>query len=199
MNRVEAVLRRLSADLDAAGIEWALLGGLAVSARAAPRFTRDVDVAVAVDTDEAAEQLVFVLQGRGYRVVATVEQERTGRLATARFVPPGEDEQGVVADILIASSGVEAEVVRAAESLEVLPGTSFRVATAADLLALEVLSRDDRNRPQDIADIRALAPAMSDADVERARELLALVEHRQFHRGKELAAELARALSDAGR
>ena len=46
MNSVEAALRRVTADLDRRRLGWALVGGFAVSARAEPRFTRDVDVAV---------------------------------------------------------------------------------------------------------------------------------------------------------
>jgi hypothetical protein len=55
MNRLEAALRRAAEDLDRSGRPWALVGGFAVSARAEPRFTRDVDIAVMVDGDRAAE------------------------------------------------------------------------------------------------------------------------------------------------
>jgi hypothetical protein len=40
-----------------ARISWAMLGGLAVSIRTEPRFTRDVDLAVAVAADDEAERL----------------------------------------------------------------------------------------------------------------------------------------------
>ena len=43
--------------LDSLGRDYALVGGLAVSIRAEVRFTRDVDVAVAVDSDAEAESL----------------------------------------------------------------------------------------------------------------------------------------------
>ena len=39
-------------------VDFALLGGLAVSARTDPRFTRDIDLAIAVGTDRGAEQVV---------------------------------------------------------------------------------------------------------------------------------------------
>ena len=42
---------------DLATQRLALVGGLAVSARAEPRFTRDVDLAVAVVSDDEAERL----------------------------------------------------------------------------------------------------------------------------------------------
>lgn len=41
---VEESLRRLARDAAALQLQWALIGGFAVSARAEPRFTRDVDV-----------------------------------------------------------------------------------------------------------------------------------------------------------
>ncbi len=65
MSRLEAVVRRAVADLQAAGCRFALVGGLAVSARTEPRFTRDLEVAVAVEDERAAKQLVFALQRLG--------------------------------------------------------------------------------------------------------------------------------------
>ena len=51
-------LRLVVRDLDEAELRWALIGGLAVSARAEPRFTRDVDVCVVVPDDATAERSV---------------------------------------------------------------------------------------------------------------------------------------------
>jgi hypothetical protein len=42
MTGLEEVLKRAAADLDAVGARWAIIGGLAVATRAAPRFTQDV-------------------------------------------------------------------------------------------------------------------------------------------------------------
>ena len=54
MTSLEAILRRIGADLNEVGVSFALIGGLAVSARAEPRFTRDADLAVALDSDSKA-------------------------------------------------------------------------------------------------------------------------------------------------
>ena len=43
MTSLEAILRRIKADLTQAGVSFALIGGLAVSVRTEPRFTRDAD------------------------------------------------------------------------------------------------------------------------------------------------------------
>ena len=58
MTEIEAVLRALARDLAARKVGWALIGGLAVSVRTEPRFTRDVDVAIAVADDRSAERLL---------------------------------------------------------------------------------------------------------------------------------------------
>lgn len=64
-----------------------------------------------------------------------MQQEATGRLATARLVAP-DGPDGVMVDLLLASSGVEPEIVAAAERLEILPGLVVPVATAGHLVQL---------------------------------------------------------------
>lgn len=188
LSRLDAVLRRAARDLDDLGRPWALVGALAVSARAEPRFTRDVDLVVAVTSDDDAERVVRDLQGRGYRLEAIVEQEATRRLATARLAPP--EEALVVLDALFASSGIEPEIAQEADTLEILPGVRVPVATTGHLIALKILARDDRTRPQDRVDLVALAAAAGLEDIEQARAALALIAHRGFHRGKDLMADL---------
>lgn len=200
VNPVEAALRRVGAELDASLHRWALVGGLAVSARAEPRTTRDVDVAVGVATDAEAEQLVLRLQAAGYRVLSALEQESARRLATVRLAAPGEDARGVVVDVLFASSGIEPELVSRAEPIEILPGLVVPVARIGDLLALKVLARDDRRRPQDFDDLRALLREADVADVADARRLLQLIEERGYQRERRLLEAFERLLEEeAGR
>ena len=195
LTRVEAALRRIQADLSELGLRWALVGGFAVSARAVPRFTRDLDLAVAVPHDKAAEALVASLVARGYAVVAVVEQTAVSRLATVRLVPPGESEQGVVVDLLFASSGIEVEIVAAADTIEVMPSLMVPVAKAGHLLALKVLSRDDAERPQDAADIRALLDGLSNEEECLATEAAMLIRDRGFSRSREIVADVRAALA----
>ena len=195
LSRLESALRAIARDLDALGRPWALVGGLAVSARTEPRFTRDIDVVVAVATDSDAERLVRDLGARGYRAEAIVEHEPTGRLATARLVPAGGDEGGVVTDLLLASSGIESEVAAAAEAIEVLPRLTVPVAAVGHLVALKILARDDSTRPQDRMDLVALLGVVGPADLEQARIAIGLIADRGFHRGRDLAGDLDRLLT----
>lgn len=191
---LEEVLRHARQELEALGHGWALVGGLAVSVRTEPRFTRDVDLAIAVAGDAEAEAIVRHFQRLGYRVLDVLEQEKTDRLATVRLRPPRVEAHGVVLDLLFASSGIEPEIVQSASPLEVFPDLELPVAGLAELLATKVLARDDERRPQDAIDIRSLLDEATPADVTAAREALALITERGFHRNRDLGADLDRAL-----
>jgi predicted nucleotidyltransferase len=186
---LEAALRHIRNDLAGAHVPSALVGGLAVSARTEPRFTRDADLAVALADDAEAEALIHTLRGAGYAIEAVVEQEAVGRLATVRLRRLRTPQPPVV-DLLFASSGIEREVVGEAEPLELLAGLTIAVARIGHLIALKVLSRDDVRRPQDLVDLRALLAVASDGELARARESVALIVARGYHRGRDLASEL---------
>jgi predicted nucleotidyltransferase len=191
----EALLRALK-DLGHLDRAFAIVGGLAVSARCEPRLTRDVDIAMAVFDDRDAEEIVFRLQGLGYRVVTTLEQDVTGRLATVRLQGSEVEDAGALLDLLFASSGIEPEVATQAELLEILPGLNAPVARLGHLIALKILARDDRLRPQDAMDLRALLQDSGEADLALARESLALIQARGFDRGRDLPTALQQALRD---
>jgi hypothetical protein len=111
-----------------------------------------------------------------------------GRLATVRLSRAGEEQTPVI-DLLFASSGIESEIVADAEPIELLPGLTLGVARTGHLIALKVLSRDDVRRPLDLADLRALLLVASDIEVARARDALALITTRGYHRSRRLLAE----------
>jgi hypothetical protein len=186
---VESALRRAVADLNALKIRWALVGGLAVSVRAVPRFTKDLDFAVAVAGDDEAEDVVHRLGGRGYRPVELLEQEYVKRMSGVRLVVGGSD---VVVDLLFASSGIESEVVAAAARLEVLPQLTAPVATTGHLIALKVLA----GRNQDLTDLGALLPSASAADLDVARSAVRLIQARGFNREQDVVADLDKLIAE---
>jgi predicted nucleotidyltransferase len=196
MTRLEAALRQLAGELHGAERRIALVGGLAVSVRAEPRLTRDVDLAVAVNDDDDAEALIRTLTAVGYRILAVVEQDGTKRLASARLAVPAESARGIVADLLFASSGIEAEIAADAEPIEVFADFVVPVAQVGHLVALKLLARDDRTRPQDAIDLRALAAVVTDVEIDRARRAIAAITSRGFARGRDLAALLEQWLGE---
>lgn len=191
MTALETSLRRIRLDLANAGVAFALVGGMAVSVRTEPRFTRDADLAVATATDADAEALVLLLRSLGYAVSSIVEQEAVGRLATVRLALESGERVPVV-DLLFASSGIEPEIVAAAEVLELLPGLPVPVARIGHLIALKVLSRDDIRRPQDLVDLRSLLRVATAEEQQRARHALTLIAARGYHRGRDLLGDMDR-------
>ncbi len=175
---------RASADLTELGARFALVGGLAVSAWSEPRYTRDVDLAVAVERDHEAEQLVYELSTRSYEVVTVIEQTKTHRLATARLRRA--EDRGVFIDLLFASSGIERELAAAAVRIDDVP-----VGLVGHLLALKVLSESER-RLQDRIDIQQLAKVATDQDWRTAEAMVRLIKERGFHRGRALLTRLRR-------
>jgi predicted nucleotidyltransferase len=190
VNGIEAVLRQAAHHLDAGKARWALIGGLAISVWTEPRFTRDVDIAVAVANDDDAESLTRRFLAVGYEVVASVEQEVVGRLATVRLRPMDAGDGDPVLDLLFASSGIEHEIVADADIVEVVPGLELPVARAGHLVALKLLSEAD-SRPQDAADLAAIRQHLSSEELERARGAVRLIAERGYNRGRDLVEDLA--------
>ena len=180
-------LRSACVDLAALGMPFALVGGLAVSLRGYVRFTRDIDFALAVTSDRDVEAAVRAARDRGYEVLAIVEQEETGRIATVRLGSP----LGVTVDLLTASSGIEPEIVARSAVLVWDEALTLPVARAEELVALKVLAMTDR-RPRDRGDALALLEAgVSLPEVEAD---LRLIEARGYHRNQDLLGKLAELL-----
>lgn len=187
MNAVEQALRDFLAarPLDVA---IAVVGGIAVSARAEPRFTRDLDFAVAVADDDEAAHYVFRVRQLGYEIVSALEQTTQRRLSTIRLRHRG---RGPLVDLLFAASGIEVEIVQAAEPIEIAAGIVADVAQVGHLIAMKLVSRDPSRRPRDQQDLVDLASVADDREWKRAEDAIELIEQRGFSRGRDLHAGLA--------
>ncbi|MFF0342296.1 nucleotidyl transferase AbiEii/AbiGii toxin family protein [Kribbella sp. NPDC004875] len=188
---IEEALPRVVGDLQDLGTPWALVGGLALCVRAEPRPTADIDIAVAVPDDATAKACVDDLLAAGYRLSEEIVHDQTGRLATVRLDCPAVHED-VGLDLFFASCGVEAEVVGAAEPLQVPPGLSIPVARVGHLIAVKLLWRSGEKRDRDL---RTLLRHANAEDLEEARHLMALIAQRGHHRGRDLGAALENWLS----
>ena len=103
---------------------------------------------------------------------------------------------GAVVDLLFASSGIEPEIVAAADAIEAVPSFAVPVARIGHLIALKVLARDDRTRPYDRVDLAALLTRADVSALAEARESLTLIMQRGFHRGRDLLAALNAAVNE---
>lgn len=168
------------------GTPWALVGGLAISAYVEPRFTRDIDIAVSVETDEDAEHFIHSWGARGFAIDTVIEQDATDRLATVRSHRSSASDAEIVVDLLFASSGIEVEIADEARSLEIIPDLVVPVARPAHLFALKLLSIDLDRRPQDLIDLDHLSELIVGAEHAAARQAIELIKTRGYHRGRNL-------------
>jgi hypothetical protein len=146
---LHAELRGIVATLDAAGIVYALVGGLAVSIYAAPRATEDVDLLL------GREQLLSAvdrLAALGFRRAGTPMSVAGGRLEIQRLIKiDGSDL--VPVDLLIPNDPELAAVLADREGVT-WEGGRLSIVSLAGLRTLKRL----RGSPQDLADLDALGP-----------------------------------------
>ncbi len=172
MNRFEAALRRVAADLDDLGIGWALVGGLAQSAYGIERRLPDVDVVVEAPDDAAIGALADALRGRGY-TAHRVPHDAVGEIVVVHpFLPDG-GPSGILVDLLPRACGFESELVAAARPRDVL-GVTVPVARIGHLIAFKVKAIGDVNRARDRTDLRALMALADEEELALARKALRL-------------------------
>jgi len=192
-------LTRIARDLTAIGARFAVVGGIAVGFRSEERFTRDIDLAIAVSSDADAEAVVRDLLHRGYAVDTVLEQNTTKRLATVRLQHRDEAHEGsdeIIFDLLFASSGIESVIVDAAPTEEVAADLIVPVASRAHLIAMKLLSYSDR-RTKDGQDLIELLSLAEPAELDVCREAIQLIKERGYSRDVDLAARLEEMLAIA--
>lgn len=186
----ERTLVRLHTDLEELGVRWALVGGLAVTLRAAPRLTRDIDLAVAVVEGEESDRVIRGLRERGYRPLAGRPLFQSDEpLREVRFNSP----EGVRVDLILDWSGIEPEIV---ETAEIFPTGRIAVPVCRieHLLAIKIHAA----RAKDEIDSREIVPLLGPAEIIRVRELLDLIARRTFSDRQELQRRLTAFLDEVG-
>lgn len=184
MKNARDLLARIVRELTEDRTRFALIGAIAVGIRAIERTTKDVDFTVSVDSDEQAEEIVYNLQKRGHYLHTLLEHKPSGAIAAARFVLADSKVTEPNLDLLFCHSGIEKEVVAAAESIQVV-GINLPVATRGHLIALKLLSESDlRNRDRD--DLLNLIEQATLEDLTQASKAIKLIEGRGFNQGKNL-------------
>lgn len=144
----------LIARLIEGGVDFVVIGGVAVVLHALPRFTKDLDIAYD-PSDENLQRLAGVLSDVRARLrgidedVPFVPDART--LRQTQILTLETDDGGL--DLLLAPDGAPAyPVLRERAAVFDLDGVEVRVASIEDLIAMKRAA----GRPQDLTDVAAL-------------------------------------------
>ena len=163
-------LGRLAALVGELGVPCALVGGAAISARVRPRFTDDLDLAVALP-EERLEELLAAAARHGFRFEETDRELAVAGLVRLR----SSGATGPDVDLLLAGDPFLARTIARATPLPLGPCT-LPVATLEDLLLMKL----EANRPVDLDDALAIkdaaGPALDRAYVAAQAESLGIAE-----------------------
>jgi hypothetical protein len=172
---LRSVLERLTRELRDAGIDHALIGGLALATHGVVRATADLDLLVDGDRSDDVHR---ILTGLGYDCLHRSEH--------AANYASDDPERGRV-DFLFARREYGRAMLLRARPDANRSDDSPPVVDAADLIGLKVQasSNDPGRRRLDLADIQRLLKRAPELDLDRVREYFRL-----FDREKELEALL---------
>jgi len=169
--KLESALADLAAALDATGIPWMVIGGIAVIARGVRRMTTDIDATVRGDRLEVAA-LVKALAKK--RIVPRIENAERFALDSLVLLLKHRP-TGVELDVSMAWTDFEHQAIAGA-SVTAFGRAKAPMAQAEDLLVFKAVAA----RPKDIEDATALLvlyPRIDRAHVrQRVRQLAALAE-----------------------
>jgi hypothetical protein len=163
MNAAEVAMR-IARELDAAGLEYAIGGALALGVWGVARATKDVDISIFAPI-EPFEPVADALERAGVmldRVAAPKDAQRTG-LFIARF--------GRIHVDVFMSQHPHADAMRARRRRVTIDGTTLSFVTAEDLCVLKLIYHRDK----DVTDLERLFAVRQDLDIEYVRGWLAQI------------------------
>jgi nucleotidyltransferase AbiEii toxin of type IV toxin-antitoxin system len=139
------------------GVDFVIIGGVAVVLRAMPRFTKDLDICYspAQDNLDALGGVLVALKARLRGIADTVPFVPDGRTLLQTQIVCLTTTAGDI-DLLVEPGGAPGyDTLRERAGVMELGGRSVRIASIEDLLAMKRSS----GRPQDLADIESLEVA----------------------------------------
>ena len=178
MNNVGRALRSLADTFERLGLAYAVIGGIAIRTYGIPRPTYDVDFTLSV----ARERLPEVFAAAEREEFSVPEVYRSGWVDTVAHMPLVKlrfslRDRGVDADIFLAETPFQQQVIQRRRLVETLDGTIW-LASPEDVVLLKLLA----NRPRDVSDVLDVLFAQGQLDEEYLRHwaaelgILSLVE-----------------------
>jgi len=143
----EQLIARLGRALDEQKVSYAIIGGQAVLLHGEPRFTRDIDISLGVDSG-AVDQVLKAAADCGLKPL--VDSPKTF-VERTYILPVHDPATEIRVDLAFTFSPFEREAIARALRVEI-GGYRVAYATAEDLIIHKLFA----GRPRDIEDIRGV-------------------------------------------
>jgi hypothetical protein len=143
----EQLMARLARTFDAARVPYIIIGGQAVLHHGEPRFTRDIDISLGVDT-AAVPQVLKAIAECGLKPLVESPQAFVERT----YILPAHDPMTELrVDLAFTLTPFERQAIGRAVKFQ-MDGYPVAVASAEDLIIHKLFA----GRPRDIEDIRGV-------------------------------------------
>ncbi|MGH9414944.1 MAG: nucleotidyl transferase AbiEii/AbiGii toxin family protein [Terriglobales bacterium] len=141
------LLATLARALDGSQIPYCVIGGQAVLIHGEPRFTRDIDLTLAIATDRLPE-ILAIAAAHGWRVLPA---DPAAFVAQHLVLPCEDPATGIRLDMIFGLTPFEQRATERSQPVAVA-GTPVRFATPEDLIIHKLVA----GRPRDIEDAASI-------------------------------------------
>ncbi len=152
----ERILERLSIALSAAGIRYMIIGGQAVLVYGEPRITKDVDVTLSVEPDQAKRVIDLAIRAK----FRPLPEDPESFIRDTMVLPAIDDESGIRVDLIFSQSAYERQAMDRVRTIRV-GNADVRFASAEDVVIHKIVA----GRPRDIEDVASLMIKQRDLDI----------------------------------
>lgn len=153
-NIPQEIISEFTALLNKTGINYVMIGGLAISSWFAERFTNDLDLTIELDEKlwKNLHQKLYSSKDISIKQTSYYADSPLPHLIRLLY-------KDYPIDLLVAKTGLQKEIISRGINTKIF-GPNVNLATPEDIIILKLLA----NRPQDIADINTLLEIFSDLD-----------------------------------
>lgn len=155
MPAFETLLAKISKSLEQDGIPYMVIGGQAVLIHGEPRFTRDINITLGINTDQA-ERIFKITRKLSLKPREEMTEDFVKRNALLSVEDP---ETKIGVDFIFSSLPYERQAIQRAKPLHI-GGVSVRFATAEDTIIHKLFA----GRPLDIEDVKSIVNNARDLD-----------------------------------
>ncbi|MFH2011758.1 MAG: nucleotidyl transferase AbiEii/AbiGii toxin family protein [Pseudomonadota bacterium] len=156
----EKLLSQIGSCLDRHSLPYMIIGGQAVLLHGEPRLTRDIDVALGVNTDCLGKLLSFIQELH----LKPIPKDIESFVRQTMVLPALDETTGIRVDFIFSFTPYETEAIKRAEKVMILD-QEVNFASPEDLVIHKIFS----GRPRDIEDVKTIILKNPKIDIQHIR------------------------------